>query len=623
MCGIAGLALRPDAAPPDPAVLAALARALGHRGPDGSGSVVLGQAALVHTRLAIIDVAGGDQPFFAGAATLIANGEIYNAPELRAAMPGTAFATLSDCEPPLHLFLRDGHGYAAALRGMFAIAVHDAAGHSVTLTRDAFGIKPLYYAEIADGVAFASEPQALLAAGVCDRGVRAAARCELLQMQFCSGAETIFPGIFRALPGETLRIAGGRLTDRSRIAALPAGGPDNIGEAAALARLDAALLRSVDFHQRSDVPYGMFLSGGIDSACILAVMARLNGGKNPVLAFTAGFDVPGAADERAQAAALARSVGAHHETMEISRATVWRHLPEIVAAMDDPAADYAIIPTWFLARRARQDVKVVLCGEGGDEIFGGLRAVSAGDAPVVPGRPPNAPPRRVRRFGRVAQPSGWVARRVGGGAGGRIGSGRIGRRSVAAAGGPGHRHGRLAAARSAAEAGPLPDGAWGGGAHAVSRSCRGPSGFLHSGRAESARWTRKISAAALAGGCDAGGPAVRRQTGFYSADRRLDRRRRRAAGPAGGAAGGGCGGCAAGAGGKVVCCSGRQAGGRGGVDAAVLRAVASNTCGGAPLRGGYLGGAGVTWPSLVSIPRFVAWWMTDDPPALSCPPWRD
>ena len=137
---------------------------------------------------------------------------------------------------------------------------------------------------------------------------------------------------------------------------------------AGLARLDDALMESVALHLRSDVPYGMFLSGGIDSASILACMARLD--ERP-LAFTAGFDVPGAADERAQAGVVARAVGARHEAIEISEAEVWRHLPEIVACMDDPAVDYAIIPTWFLARRARADVKVVLSGEGGDEMFAG------------------------------------------------------------------------------------------------------------------------------------------------------------------------------------------------------------------------------------------------------------
>ena len=369
MCGIAGLVMAPGAPPPIAATLAALAAALAHRGPDGAGHSVVGRTALVHTRLAIVDVAGGDQPFFAGPATLVANGEIYNDPALRRTMPATAFTTLSDCEPPLHLWLRDGADYAASLRGMFAIAIHDRAQRNVILTRDPFGIKPLYTALVGGGLAFASEPRALLEAGLVPRGVRPAARDELLQMQFTTGADTIFPGIQRVLPGETLRIADGHVLDRTRIAALPEGGPETIGEDAALARLDRALMESVEAHQRSDVPYGMFLSGGIDSAAILACMARANNER--VVAYTAGFDAPGAADERIQAAAVAKSVGARHETLEIDEAMVWRHLPEIVACMDDPAADYAIIPSWFLARHARPDVKVILCGEGGDEIFAG------------------------------------------------------------------------------------------------------------------------------------------------------------------------------------------------------------------------------------------------------------
>ena len=185
MCGIAGLSM--SAVAPDAAVVAALGRALAHRGPDGGGHSVLGRVALVHTRLAIIDVAGGDQPFHAGPATLIANGEIYNYRELRAEMAGVSFATHSDCEPPLHLWLRDGAGYAAELRGMYAIAIHERAQRSLTLSRDPFGIKPLYVATIPGGLAFASEAQALLATGLVERRVNAVARDELLQMQFTTG----------------------------------------------------------------------------------------------------------------------------------------------------------------------------------------------------------------------------------------------------------------------------------------------------------------------------------------------------------------------------------------------------------------------------------------------------
>ncbi len=369
MCGIAGLILSSGAPPPDPATLSKLIDSLHHRGPDGTGHAVVGRVALVHNRLAIIDLVTGDQPLFAGPATLICNGEIYNYRELRAAMPGVAFATNSDCEPPLHLWLRHGADYTQQLRGMFAVAIHERAQRTVTLTRDPFGIKPLYIAPFEHGLAFASEPQALLEAGLVKRAVRPAAREELLQLQFTTGTDTIFQGIQRLLPGETLTCADGNVIDRRRISFVPEGGPENIEEDAALARLDRALEESVDLHQRSDVPYGMFLSGGIDSSTLLTLMARLN--SEPVLAFTAGFDVPEAADEREHAAAVAKALGAHHEAIEINEAMVWQHLPEIVACMDDPAADYAIIPTWFLAQRARQDVKVVLSGEGGDEIFAG------------------------------------------------------------------------------------------------------------------------------------------------------------------------------------------------------------------------------------------------------------
>ena len=365
MCGLAGFAMAPGLVP-DLDALARMVRALHHRGPDGSGTVVRGPVALAHTRLAIIDLACSDQPFFAGEAALIANAEIYNYRELRAAMAGVAFASAGDCEPALHLFLADAAGFASALRGMYAIAIDG--GDTLSLSRDPFGIKPLYMAQTREGVAFASEPAALLAGGVVARSVVPQARDAMLNLQFTVGRQTIFDGITRVMPGETVTIADGRVVGSRIRAALPEAGVEEIGEDAALARLDEALMQSVALHLRSDVPYGMFLSGGIDSASILACMARLD--ERP-LAFTAGFDVPGAADERAQAGMVARAVGARHEAIEITEAEVWRHLPAIVACMDDPAADYAIIPTWFLARRARADVKVVLSGEGGDEMFAG------------------------------------------------------------------------------------------------------------------------------------------------------------------------------------------------------------------------------------------------------------
>ena len=139
MCGIAGLIMASSAAPPDTTVLGALAQAMAHRGPDGSGNTVVGRIALVHTRLAIIDLVTGDQPHFAGAAALVCNGEIYNYRELRAGMTDVSFATASDCEPPLHLWLRQGADFAADLRGMYAIAIHDRGARTVALSRDPFG----------------------------------------------------------------------------------------------------------------------------------------------------------------------------------------------------------------------------------------------------------------------------------------------------------------------------------------------------------------------------------------------------------------------------------------------------------------------------------------------------
>jgi asparagine synthase (glutamine-hydrolysing) len=404
MCGLAGIALTHGRVP-DGTTLDALTRALAHRGPDGHGHHVAGSVALAHTRLSIIDLVTGDQPLFSGAAALVANGEVYNYRELRERNQ-LACATGSDCEPPLHLFRRDGIGFADSLRGMYAIALHDRGTRQLVLARDPFGIKPLYLAEVPGGLAFASEPQALIAAGLVTPRVRLEARNELLQLQFTTGAETIFQGISRVLPGETVVIADGAITERRRRAALPEGGPEGIEPEAALARLDAALEESVLLHQRSDVPYGMFLSAGIDSSAILALMARLN--DRPVLAFTAGFDIPGAADERAAAARLAAAAGARHVTVSVTEADVWRHLPEIVGALDDPAADYAAIPTWFLARRARQEVKVVLSGEGGDEVFGGYGRYRAAMRPWWLG---GKAPRSRGSFDRLdvlrEAPTGW------------------------------------------------------------------------------------------------------------------------------------------------------------------------------------------------------------------------
>jgi asparagine synthase (glutamine-hydrolysing) len=371
MCGIAGIMMA-NGAIPDAKLLARMADAIGHRGPDGRGYYWNGNVGMVQNRLAIIDLETGDQPLYEpGGAALVANGEIYNYIELRGdpILAGINFATASDCELPLHLYRRLGPDFTRRLRGMYAIALHDAPLGRLLLARDPFGIKPLYYVELPELFAFASEPRALLAAGFAQIELDPARLIELLEIQFTTGRDTPYAGIRRLLPGESLTLAEGRILERRRSEALPAGGPESCDETEALGRLDAALTDSVRVHQRADVPYGMFLSGGIDSAVLLALMARLNG--RPVKAFTVGFGDGQALDERAHARMLAARVGAEHVEIDFGEADFWSLLPAVAETLDDPVADYAALPTYQLAREAGRSLKVILTGEGGDELFAG------------------------------------------------------------------------------------------------------------------------------------------------------------------------------------------------------------------------------------------------------------
>lgn len=392
MCGIAGL-MSLDGSLPAQSVLDAMANAIIHRGPDGRGDYGRDGVAMSQVRLAIIDLETGDQPLFAPSIdpdaplALIANGEIYNYVELRQAMRATDFKTNSDCEPPLYLYREHGIDFAEHLRGMYAIAIHDPVHKRLVLARDPFGIKPLYYGITADGFAFASEPQALTAAGLCGRAVDPDKRDELLALQFTTGAETIFPGVYRVLPGETLVIEAGRITQRKRLDAIPPGRGKSMARDAALYEFDRVMTDSVNVHQRADVPYGMFLSGGVDSSVILAIMRRLN--PNPVHALTAGFPGTDAADERDHARAVAKACNAKHDEITVTASDFNRTLPAIAAAMDDPAADYAIVPTYLLAQKAREvGLKVVLSGEGGDELFAGYGRYRRARRPrLLGGRP--------------------------------------------------------------------------------------------------------------------------------------------------------------------------------------------------------------------------------------------
>ncbi|AWM78091.1 asparagine synthase (glutamine-hydrolyzing) [Phenylobacterium parvum] len=383
MCGIAGV-LNGERLATD------LIAALAHRGPDGIRTESLPGANLAHARLSIIDLEGGWQPLHAAGSVVVGNGEIYNYLELAEDHGlGPILATGSDFEPLLHLYAREGPDAFRRLRGMYAFCLVGGDGRT-WLVRDPFGIKPLYLLERDGAVIFASEPRAFLAAGLIDPVMDASAAEDLLGLSYTTGKATIFPSLRRMAPGEILEVTPAGLVPHPGRPSLPARAPRREADEAALVdRLDAVLEESVRVHQRSDVPYGLFLSGGIDSAAIAALMARLS--DRPVTAFTCGFDAEGAADERGQAERVARALNLDWREVRFDESEFWRLLPRVALALDDPTADYAALPTYRLAEAARDSLRVVLTGEGGDELFGGygryrraLRPALLGGRPADP-----------------------------------------------------------------------------------------------------------------------------------------------------------------------------------------------------------------------------------------------
>ncbi|MEO6339896.1 MAG: asparagine synthase (glutamine-hydrolyzing), partial [Caulobacteraceae bacterium] len=380
MCGIAGV-LGADA---DGGRAKAMIDAIAHRGPDGIRVESGKGRALAHARLSIIDLAGGWQPLHAAGSTVVGNGEIYNYLELIEEFGlGDRLATGSDFEPLLHLYALEGERVFQRLRGMYAFCLVGMDGRAF-LVRDPFGIKPLYYAQGPAGLAFASEPQAFGK----PRELAPEKAAELLALNYTVGEATAFAGVRRLAPGEIVEVRDGRIVAHQLRPALTAA-PTAGDETALLARLDAVLEDSVKVHQRSDVPYGLFLSGGIDSAAIATLMARLN--TRPVTAFTCGFDAPGAADERAGAERVARALNLDWRETSFGEEDFWRIAPLVAAALDDPTADYAALPTYKLAEAAKGTLTVVLTGEGGDELFAGygryrraLRPALFGGRPAEP-----------------------------------------------------------------------------------------------------------------------------------------------------------------------------------------------------------------------------------------------
>ena len=361
MCGIAGF-ISPARA--DAAALAPMLARIAHRGPDGQGTFVEGPAALGHCRLAIIDLQGGAQPLYSEDKNFVVvfNGEIYNYRELTAELTamGHTFTTRTDTEVLLHGWEQWGRELLPRLRGMFAFALWDRRAQVLFCARDMFGIKPLYYCRCADGtLLFASEIKAFLDHPSFEKQLNTAQLPLYLSCQYSPGRDTFFAGVQKLLPGHFLEFSEGivRTTRWVQPAFLPGDTPPAPDE------LEAVLRQSAEAHKIADVEVAGFLSGGVDSAYLTA-LAR------PARTYTISYAEP-KYDESFPARALARNLGLRNRVRCISPGEFWDAVPAVQYHMDEPMADAAAVALYFLNREAARDVKVVLSGEGADELFGG------------------------------------------------------------------------------------------------------------------------------------------------------------------------------------------------------------------------------------------------------------
>jgi asparagine synthase (glutamine-hydrolysing) len=372
MCGIVGLFNFDAAKPVDEALLRAMNAAITHRGPDEDGFYVEGPLGMANRRLSIIGLFDGQQPLRNedGTVSTVFNGEIYNYPELRRELEarGHTIRTSTDTEVIVHLYEDDGPDFVHRLNGMFAIALWDQRRRRLLLYRDRLGEKPLYYTVCGDRLAFASEIKALLLDPRVGRELDPGALCDYLTFQYSARQRTVLRDVQRLRPGTMLEVSADGVKERTYWQIPAAAGPA-WSEARYLDAFEELLHDSVRRRLLADVPLGAFLSGGIDSSLIVGLMAQLL--DRPVKTFSVGFRVPGAYDESAHAARVATHFKTDHHTLIVDSLDVERLLPHTVYHLDEPVADYAAIPTFLLARFARQHVKVVLTGEGADELFAG------------------------------------------------------------------------------------------------------------------------------------------------------------------------------------------------------------------------------------------------------------
>jgi asparagine synthase (glutamine-hydrolysing) len=379
MCGICGLLALDGAGPVDRGGLQAMNAAMVHRGPDSEGSFAEGPVGLAARRLAIIDLAHGDQPMRTadGRVTVVQNGEIYNHEALHAELEaaGHRLRTRSDTEVLAYAYLQWGTDFVKRLRGMFAIALWDATEQRLVLARDRFGIKPLYWGRAGDTLAFASELKALRLAPGFDEAIDSEAVEAFLAFNSIPAPLTIFRAARKLPPGHLLVHEGAepRIERYARPAPVPAAEVRRDDEATLAAELREALRDSVRAHLVSDVPVGVLLSGGVDSSVLCALAAQES--SVPVQTFSIGFQ-----ERTFDELDLARSVAERYRTDHrelIVGPDAAELLPEIAAAFDEPFGDSSALPTYLVCRLASEHVKVALSGEGGDELFGGYETYVA------------------------------------------------------------------------------------------------------------------------------------------------------------------------------------------------------------------------------------------------------
>jgi len=366
VCGICGIATTHGVA--DVEALRAMSDLLVHRGPDSAGEHVDGGVALAARRLSIIDLEHGDQPIANedGSCVVVQNGEIYNYPELRRELEraGHELRTRCDTEAIVHLYEEHGLGFAERLRGMFAVAIWDARRRRLVLARDRYGIKPLYYRHVGEELRFSSELRAL------PRGeIDLDALESFLAFNSIPAPYSIFRDVRKLPAGQALVWEDGEVTLERYARPGPAleGELRDGDEAELLEELRARLRDSVRAHLLSDVPVGVLLSGGVDSAALAALAAQET--PEAVHTFTIGFEER-SFDERADARLVAARYGTEHHELLV-RPEPELLLRALAEAFDEPFADSSALPTYLVSQLAAKHVKVALSGEGGDELFGG------------------------------------------------------------------------------------------------------------------------------------------------------------------------------------------------------------------------------------------------------------